>query len=108
MDSLDSLWQSESWDSETIDSPALLALNSTAASGLRTYFVFKEFPKYVEFRAPDLPLLYSGMMVHFDVSIINPRDPSKKRRIFGNHELVQVVFRYGGKYDGLTQYCIWN
>ena len=104
----DGLLLAELWESSDIGTPVELSLHNTAASGFRTYFVFKEFPKYIEFRASDMPLLTAGLLVFFDVSIINPRDPTKKRRIYGNHELVNVILRYGGKHDGLTQYCIWN
>jgi hypothetical protein len=69
--------------------------------------VFLDLPKHIEFRAQDLPLLREGLVMDFNLTIRNPKDPKRTRKIEGSHVINRIILKYGGKRSGVTQYIEW-
>jgi hypothetical protein len=79
-------------------------------SHVRTFSVFLDLPRHIEFRMDDLPLLSMGTMVEFNLIIKNPRDSSKTRSVKGMYVVARTKLQYlniPGK-EGLSQYLEWE
>lgn len=78
---------------------------------IRTIFVFTDVPKHLELRVGNFPLLAEGTLVEFDLSLRNPRNINKTRRISGTYKLTKKILKFSsntpGK-SGLTQYIEWS
>jgi len=83
-------------------------LNLNQSGIFATFFVFVDLPKHIEFRSQDLPILKEGTFMDFNISIRNPKDPKKVRKIEGLHLVSRSILKYGGKRPGLTQYLEWK
>ncbi len=77
-------------------------------SGITTYFVFLDIPKHIEFRSPITSILPEGIEVAFDLSVVGVPDYHRKTLITGTWKLEKRLLKYGGKWDGLRQYCEWR
>jgi hypothetical protein len=78
---------------------------------VRTVFVFTDLPVHIEFRAGDLPLLEEKTVLEFDLTIKNPRDPKKTRKIEGPYRVERRILKYETGREslaGLTQYLEWK
>jgi len=77
---------------------------------VRTVFVFLDLPRHVEYRAGDLPLIPEKTVVEFDVSLRNPRDVSKVRKVSGPYSVTRRILRYSSRpgLSGLTQFLEWS
>lgn len=94
---------------ESSESRSVNKLSFTESGGVfPTYFVFLDFPKHIEFRFQDLPLLQEGTKVDFDLTIKNPLDLKKSRKINGTYVINRSILKIGGKRSGLTQYLEWK
>lgn len=78
--------------------------------GIRTFFIFLDVPRHFEFRAGSLPRLSVKDKVEFDLSLRNPRDPTKTRKISGTYEVRSIRMKYEASkagLQGLSQYVEW-
>ena len=73
-----------------------------------TYFIFVDLPKHIEFRAQDLPILKEGTQMEFDITLRNPKDHNKQKKIQGMHIISRSLLKYGGKRSGIVQYLEWK
>lgn len=74
---------------------------------VRTFLVFLDLPVHVEFRATNMPLLSTGTVIDFRLSLRNPKDPKRLRRIEGEYEILRKRLIYQTEKPsvrGLTQY----
>ena len=86
-------------------------MSSNNSGNVRTVFVFMDIPRHIEFRAGDLPLLEKETVVEMKLTIKNPQDPKKIRRIEGSYRVVRSVLKYEterASLSGLTQYLEWQ
>lgn len=78
------------------------------SSGLiRTFYVFLNIPNHVEFRAQNMPLLSEGAVIELDISLKNPRNPQKTKRIQGPYKVEKHLLRHSDKRvsrSGVSQY----
>jgi hypothetical protein len=99
-------------DSVTTDSEFIHELSmggSLENSGVfPTYFIFLDLPKHIEFRSQNLPILSEGLEMDFDLTIRNPRDVRKSKRISGIHVISRCLLKFGGKHSGIAQYLEWK
>jgi hypothetical protein len=77
---------------------------------VRTYFLFLDLSKHVEYRVSDMPLLEEGTVIEFDTPIKDLYDPKRSVRIQGPHRLKRRVLKYSTSKtrEGLTQYLEWE
>lgn len=79
-----------------------------AGSGLvRTFFVFTNLPRHIEWRAAEMPVLHKGLVLELDIALKNPRHPARTRRVSGPHKITGVKLVYSTSRPeamGLTQY----
>ena len=91
----------ESLESYQIDRSG--ALNS----GVRTFFIFTDLPQHLEYRAGEMPLIPEWQTITLDLSLRNPRNPTKVRRVQGDYQVSKQILKYSSsdrKRMGLTQY----
>lgn len=69
-----------------------------------TYFVFVDIPQHVELRSNVSTILPEGLEINFDLSVGYVLG-SRTYPITGLWKLQKNVVRYGGKHQGLHQYC---
>jgi hypothetical protein len=75
-------------------------------SGVRTFFIFTEFPSHVEHRVADMPLLPEGTTIHLSMSVRDPRT-GQVVAVQGPHEVAsrKLVFNTTRQsLMGLSQY----
>lgn len=80
-------------------------------SKVRTFFVFLDVPRHVEYRVDDMPLLPEGTIVEFSLNVKNPRDPTKSRDINGPYKVIRRKLKYLSDSPGrrgLSQYLEWE
>lgn len=82
--------------------------SSTTNGSIKTYFVFLDLPRHVEFRVSDMPLLEEGTLMDFDLTIRSLKNPKKTIPIQGTHTLFRRVLKFGGKRPGLAQFLEWK
>lgn len=87
-----------------------VGLDFASSSGIRTFFVFLDLPKHVEFRVGSLPLLPEGLEVQFDLEVRVWVGPRKPRPIEGVYRVQKRIVRFSsiGSRSGLTQYLEWE
>lgn len=73
-----------------------------------TFFIFVDLPKHIEYRVQDMPFLKEGMLVDFDFSIKDSKNPKALKIIKGLHVLNKIIYKYGGKRPGFSQYVEWK
>jgi hypothetical protein len=77
------------------------------SSSLRTFLVFLDLPKHVEFRMEGWPLLEEGTVVDFDVHVKDPSGGRKPREVVGPYRVKRRVLRFETERPsrrGLSQY----
>lgn len=81
-------------------------MGGPGGSGLvRTFLVFVDLPVHIEFRAHPMPIMSKGLILDFDMTLTNPVDRRRKRKIDGPHEVCDVRLKYSsGPPEGLSQY----
>jgi hypothetical protein len=78
-----------------------------AVSALRTFLVFLDLPKHVEFRVEGWPLLEEGTVVNFDLQVKERPDSRKPRDVVGPYRVKRRVLRFSTgrpSRSGLSQY----
>lgn len=73
-------------------------------SGVRTYVIFTDLPKHIEFRVENLPTLTVGNLIEFNLLVRDSKFLNKSRKVFGVYEVTSQTLKYGGKLPGLAQY----
>ncbi len=74
---------------------------------LRTFFIFSDLPQHIEYRASDMPLMPEFLTIALDLSLRNPRNPKKSRRILGDYQITKNTVKYSScdpSRMGMTQY----
>jgi hypothetical protein len=74
---------------------------------VRTIFVFTDLPKHLEYRVGSMALLQEGTEIEFDLSLKNPSDPGKFRKVSGPYVVSRRILRYSTSRAGmmgLTQF----
>ena len=61
---------------------------------VRTFLVFLDVPKHVEFRADGFPVLEEGSVVDFDVKVGDPLNTRKPRELKGPYRLRRRVLKF--------------
>lgn len=75
--------------------------------GIRTFLVFLDLPKHLEFRAGNFPLLETGIEINLDVTLKDPHDKHKQRVLKGPYRIHRRVLKYSthsGSKLGFSQY----
>lgn len=75
--------------------------------GVRTFLVFLDLPKHVEFRAGGFPLLEVGAEVDFDLTVKDPKSLGKPREVKGLYRVKRRVLKYStgrASKSGFSQY----
>lgn len=75
-------------------------------TGIRTFLVFLDLPIHYEFRVADIPILSEGMVIEFELDLVDPKS-RKKRRVEGPHVILRRKLVYStsrSSSTGLTQY----
>lgn len=90
-------------DSESLARLSELEAGSVGSGGLRTFFVFKDLPRHVEFHAGRVPLIPVGESIHMDIELRSPRDRTRTRKVEGLYVIGSRTLRYSAAH-GLTQY----
>jgi hypothetical protein len=76
------------------------------SGNVRTFFVFTDLPRLIEYRAGEMPLIPSGN-IELDIALKNPKFPNRTVRIKGMYKIVHQKLMYStvraGKM-GLSQY----
>lgn len=78
-----------------------------SSSSLRTYVVFLDLPKHIEYLISDIPLLRINDVVEFDLSLRDPRNTSKIWKVNGSYTVSNRILKYttdNSKKSGFTQY----
>lgn len=71
---------------------------------LRTYLIFTDLPKHIEYRVHDMPLMPEKASIRFDrVSLRDPSNPRRVRVVDGDHHVLHRRLVYSGT-SGLLQY----
>ena len=76
----------------------------THVQNVRTFFIFKDIPKHIEYRVGDFPILTVGSFLHIDVLLRFLKDPKKTKRIQGEYMIDNLVLKYTSTQD--YQSCI--
>jgi hypothetical protein len=80
------------------------------AGCVRTFFVFLDQPKLVEYRVADMPLIDIGTVVEFSLTLHNLRC-SKNTVMNGPYRVKRRILRYSSNRcgrQGLAQYLEWE
>lgn len=75
-----------------------------SGGSVRTFFVFLDLPKHIEYRAQSMPLLPEGTVLRLDRTVL--RDPSDRRKVRvveGEHRVMNRRLVYSTT-SGLLQY----
>ena len=94
-------------DEESLEGFEVEGSTPGAGGSVRTFFVFVDLPQHLEFRVGEMPILNKGTEIELNMSLRNPRNPSKVRRITGVHNVVRRLLKYvagSGSRGGLSQY----
>jgi hypothetical protein len=78
-----------------------------SATGVRTFLIFKDLAVHFEFRVGYFPRLPDGTIIHFELSLRNPRKPKQIRKIDGPYMITGSKLIYSNKQasrHGLSQY----
>lgn len=78
-----------------------------ALGSLRTFLVFLDLPKHVEFRVEGWPLLDEGTVVDFDLQVKDSPSARKPRDVIGPYRVKRRVLRFvtgRPSRQGLSQY----
>jgi hypothetical protein len=81
--------------------------NSTSTGLIRTYVVFLDLPKHIEYRVTDLPLLQVNDSIEFNLNLRDPRNLTKIWKVNGLYIIFKRILKYcsdNSKKSGLTQY----
>ena len=84
------------------------AVQACPYGSVKTFYVFTDLPRHVEFRVQDMPVLEVGCVVEFDLMVRNPKDTGKTFPIIGAHVVKRRVLKHGGKAPGLVQFLEWE
>ena len=82
-------------------------VDSNQTNSIRTYTVFLDLPKHIEYRVVNLPLLQVNDVVEFDLKVKDPRNLEKVWKVNGPHYVLKRILKYcsdNSKLSGLTQY----
>jgi hypothetical protein len=72
---------------------------------VKTFLIFTDLPKHIEWRVSDFPILQEGESIDFDMNLINPRDTKRTRKISGSYIISRRVLKYSTtKPSGFSQY----
>jgi hypothetical protein len=80
--------------------------NQIQEPGIRTYLVFLDLPIHYEFRVSDMPILPEGMIIEFELDLMDPKS-RRSRRVEGPHVITRRKLVYSTSRPlstGLTQY----
>lgn len=75
--------------------------------GVRTFLVFLDLPKHVEFRTDGFPLLGEGDVVDFDLTVKDPQSARKPRELKGPYRVKRRVLKFSSgraSKSGFSQY----
>lgn len=78
-----------------------------ASGSLRTFLVFLDLPKHVEFRVEGWPLLDEGTVVDFDLRVKDSPSARKLRDVIGPYRVKRRILRFvtgRPSRQGLSQY----
>ena len=78
--------------------------SETPGGAVRTFFVFTDLPKHIEYRVQPMPLIPEGTVIRFER--LSLRDPSNRRRVRvvdGEHSVLHRRLVYSPA-SGLLQY----
>ena len=71
---------------------------------MRTFFVFVDLPKHVEYKVQPMPLLPEGTVIRFHrISLRDPASPKRVRVVEGDHLVLHRRLVYSST-SGLLQY----
>lgn len=86
---------------------SVVDLGSSSGSGVRTFLVFLDLPKHVEFRTDGFPLLEVGAEVDFDLTVKDPQGARKPREVKGPYRVKRRVLKFStgrASKSGFSQY----
>jgi len=69
-------------------------LGSPHEGGVRTFLVFLDLPKHIEFRTGGFPLLETGTVVDFDLTVKDPQSTRKPRELKGPYRVKRRVLKF--------------
>lgn len=80
-------------------------MSSEASGGsVRTFFVFTDLPKHIEYRVHPMPLLPEGTVLRIDrIPLRDPADRRRVRIVEGEHRVMNRRLVYSTS-SGLLQY----
>lgn len=81
--------------------------SEASGGGVKTFFVFTDLPKHVEYKVHPMPLVPEGTVLRIDrVSLRDPADPRRVRIVEGEHRVVnrRLVYSASSTLSGLLQY----
>lgn len=73
--------------------PEVIELSPPSQDGVRTFLVFLDLPKHLEFRVGGFPLLEVGAVVDFDL-VIKGSGERKPREVKGPYRVKRRVLKY--------------
>jgi hypothetical protein len=82
-------------------------VGSSHGGGVRTFLVFLDLPKHVEFRTDGFPLLEEGTVVDFDLTVKDPQSTRKPRELKGPYRVKRRVLKFSSgraSKSGFSQY----
>lgn len=71
-----------------------VSMGSPHGNGVRTFLVFLDLPKHVEFRTDGFPLLEVGAVVDFDLTVKDPQSAKKPRELKGPYCVKRRVLKF--------------
>lgn len=86
---------------------SVIDLGLSSGSGTRTFLVFLDLPKHVEFRTDGFPLLEEGAVVDFDLTVRDPKGAGKPRELKGPYRVKRRVLKFTtgrASKNGFSQY----
>ncbi len=79
--------------------------SEASGGGVRTFFVFTDLPKHVEYRVHPMPLLPEGTILRIDrIPLKDPKDPRRIRVVEGEYCVMNRRLVYSSVMSGLLQY----
>ena len=71
---------------------------------VKTFFVFTDLPKHIEYRALPMPLMPEGVAIRFDtMRLMDPTDQRRVRKVEGGYRILNSRLVYNTSL-GLLQY----
>jgi hypothetical protein len=85
---------------------SVVDLGSSSGNGVRTFLIFLDLPRHVEFRTDGFPVLEEGAVVDFDLTVHDPKGVGKPRELKGPYRVKRRVLKFstGRAKGGFSQY----